>query len=269
MTFNNSILAGLTLVREAIESEGFVSGSTGWRIDRDGDAEFNGVTIRADLQSDNFVDDVSGWNLERIGNAEFNDVTVRGVFEAKGINPGAVRIANASIFNALPRPSIELIPSALALHGPGAGNNDFAVVSINAGEVAITNGLAGDGIVLGANHFLHHGNTDTEPYTLETWNNITVNSGVGFAGNGPQVKLLPDGTCLCRGGISGHSTVGGTTIATLPVGYRPLRNGRWVCATESTADQNHVGIVAATGAISIAKAGANNSWFTQLVFSTI
>lgn len=46
MTFRNSILAGTTLVRNAIQSEGFVSGSVGWRITRDGNAEFNDGTFR-------------------------------------------------------------------------------------------------------------------------------------------------------------------------------------------------------------------------------
>lgn len=46
MTFQNSILAGNTLIREAIQSENFVSGSTGWQIQADGSAEFNDVVIR-------------------------------------------------------------------------------------------------------------------------------------------------------------------------------------------------------------------------------
>lgn len=50
MTFNNSILAGTTLVRDAIQSENFQTGVTGWRIERDGDAEFNDVTVRGELE---------------------------------------------------------------------------------------------------------------------------------------------------------------------------------------------------------------------------
>lgn len=50
MTFTNAILAGVTLVRDAIQSEGFVTGVTGWRISRDGNAEFNDVTIRGEVE---------------------------------------------------------------------------------------------------------------------------------------------------------------------------------------------------------------------------
>ena len=46
MTFRNDILAGLMLVRESIQSENFVAGSSGWSIDKDGHAEFNDIVIR-------------------------------------------------------------------------------------------------------------------------------------------------------------------------------------------------------------------------------
>jgi hypothetical protein len=49
MEFGNPVVGGVTLVRTDIESQGFVTGSTGWRISRAGDAEFNDVTIRGDL----------------------------------------------------------------------------------------------------------------------------------------------------------------------------------------------------------------------------
>lgn len=49
MAFSNSILSGVTLAREAIESEGFQTGVTGWRVDRDGDAEFNNLIARGEI----------------------------------------------------------------------------------------------------------------------------------------------------------------------------------------------------------------------------
>lgn len=46
MAFRNEITAGTTLIREAIRSQDFESGSAGWTINADGSAEFNNVTIR-------------------------------------------------------------------------------------------------------------------------------------------------------------------------------------------------------------------------------
>ncbi|WP_237519189.1 hypothetical protein, partial [Streptomyces sp. SID5910] len=47
MTFRNSVLAGSTLIREAIESQNFQSGVEGWQIAADGTAEFSDLTIRS------------------------------------------------------------------------------------------------------------------------------------------------------------------------------------------------------------------------------
>lgn len=46
MGFRNSILGGINLIRAAIRSPNYVSGSTGWTVNQDGSAEFNNVTIR-------------------------------------------------------------------------------------------------------------------------------------------------------------------------------------------------------------------------------
>lgn len=49
MPFADPLVAATTLVRDAIRSEGYVAGSSGWIIERDGDAEFNDVTVRGTI----------------------------------------------------------------------------------------------------------------------------------------------------------------------------------------------------------------------------
>jgi hypothetical protein len=44
--FENPLVAGTVLVRSDIRSQDFVEGSSGWRIEADGSAEFNNVVIR-------------------------------------------------------------------------------------------------------------------------------------------------------------------------------------------------------------------------------
>lgn len=44
--FRNSILGGINLIRAAIQSPNFVSGTSGWTVKQDGSAEFNNVVIR-------------------------------------------------------------------------------------------------------------------------------------------------------------------------------------------------------------------------------
>jgi hypothetical protein len=48
-SFGNPIVAGITLIRKAIQSKNYVAGSAGWVVKAAGDAEFNNVTIRGEL----------------------------------------------------------------------------------------------------------------------------------------------------------------------------------------------------------------------------
>lgn len=45
--FENAILAGVTLIREAIQSQNYEAGAAGWQIASDGAAEFSDLTIRS------------------------------------------------------------------------------------------------------------------------------------------------------------------------------------------------------------------------------
>lgn len=44
--FSNPILGGDTLLRDSIRSNNYIAGSSGWSVNKDGSAEFNGVTVR-------------------------------------------------------------------------------------------------------------------------------------------------------------------------------------------------------------------------------
>jgi hypothetical protein len=60
MSFRNSILAGLTLIREAIRSQNYQAGVQGWAINADGTAEFSDLTIRSSDGSGNTVELANG-----------------------------------------------------------------------------------------------------------------------------------------------------------------------------------------------------------------
>lgn len=49
MPFQNPILAGEVLVRSGMKSDGFVAGVSGWRVDRNGSAEFYNLTARGNI----------------------------------------------------------------------------------------------------------------------------------------------------------------------------------------------------------------------------
>lgn len=47
ISFENLLVAGVTLIREAIQSQNFVQGVAGWQVKADGSAEFSDLTIRS------------------------------------------------------------------------------------------------------------------------------------------------------------------------------------------------------------------------------
>lgn len=52
MEFGNEIVGGSNeLVREAIQSRGFVDGVSGWRVDRAGNAQFNNIVVRGSFST--------------------------------------------------------------------------------------------------------------------------------------------------------------------------------------------------------------------------
>lgn len=88
MTFGNPVVGGNKLIRPAIQSPNYQSGTAGWTINRDGTAEFNSVTIRGTLESANYVPGVSGWRLDQSGTAELNQLTARGTVQSSNYVPG-------------------------------------------------------------------------------------------------------------------------------------------------------------------------------------
>lgn len=46
MTFGNPVVGGTTLIRPAIQSPNYIAGSAGWKIAKDGTAEFSNIVIR-------------------------------------------------------------------------------------------------------------------------------------------------------------------------------------------------------------------------------
>ena len=106
MGFENSILAGTKLVRESIQSPNYVTGVSGWTINKDGSAEFSDIIVRGDLQSSNYVAGVSGYFLDwSTGSVELNDLTARGTVQSSNFSTGVsgwqVNDAGTAEFNDL------------------------------------------------------------------------------------------------------------------------------------------------------------------------
>jgi hypothetical protein len=231
--FERTIVAGDTLVAEAIKSQNYVAGSDGWAINQDGSAEFNeltvtGGTIQTDvapnkrivlndpaypnqiaLYSGNANESQPGIIAPVLGGANFGVLTL----QSPVTDGGTVNYAY------------------IELEGFTDGST---VANVSADSVAIeaNDGMRisafGSGIKLGENTsgldlLILNGVIIND---AETWHSVTfVNSWVDLAGARVQYFKDATGRVQLRG-----QTVSGTaaTMFTLPSGYRPSQSMEWI-----------------------------------------
>lgn len=247
--FTNSVLGGVgNLIRSWIQSVPFVSGSQGWRISKNGNAEFNSVSIRGGVvvtsASQLFVYSSNPPALGTLifsisdmpGTDPYDNAYAAGIVnyssgEQIGIVNGTFTISTSfgdilelqwntinfvlSLNDAVP---LEFIVSQLMAN---LGVDGF---TINAGKVtAVKPGT---------------GTTYANPALPETWHALTLlNSWVNTAGTA-QYRLLPTGDVQVIGQINGGTVGSGTSIGTLPIGYRPAHTNEVACTVSGATPTN-------------------------------
>lgn len=251
VTFKSSILAGITLIREAIRSPNFTAGSSGWSINQDGSAEFNDIVIRGGST----VGGTALWynGTPANGNLIFALAAVAGTDEFGNSYPegftsfdsnGDVNLSNGTAYfgdanDSLDAGSIQVgatsIQDLILTSGRGdADHQDNVQLRVISGRTAQATGsafapyvriLSGSsdvdlripGSVI---------RTDQSGFDL-TWQNPAyaanwAGGGIfnGLGGNGLQFHLMPDDSVWLMGLVTSAAGAG-TTIFTLPGGYRP------------------------------------------------
>lgn len=231
MTFNNSILAGTTLVRDEIQSEGFVSGSTGWRISRN-------------------------------GNAEFNNITSRGSFIAgdASLASGSLTISNGNDVSTFEQHLIQWTDDAFAtrtlqvwadptrgIYLRKVGLSRLVLFDVNTG-------------------FMH---SATSVSTRETWNTFTLPAG-WTAAIACQYKLYPDGIVRMRGITDANVSPipDGTVIGALSAGYRPTQAEMFVVAFDNSTTKGRA-VVRTNGNVEIYDAPNDFVSLSGIAFSVI
>lgn len=158
MSFDDSIAAGTKLIAAALQSPNFAQGSSGWSIDRTGDAEFNSVVIRgglfvggtitgttvigSDFRSTNYVPGVSGFDLNATTSTiDFTTNPITGGAFVGASFQSADYVANTSGF-LLSGPTGG--PDHVEFNTAVAVNNGSITVGTGAGQV-ILNGTVGGG----------------------------------------------------------------------------------------------------------------------------
>lgn len=223
MPFQNPVVAGETLVVPAIQSEGFVSGSTGWRIERDGDAEFNDVDIRGELT----VSNADGEVFIGPGGAGVGP-TVRAT-AADG-----VRVSLDSFFGGVSFTDIDAGAGSAQVNydeQTGSPAQDWLSLYLFGGSGETTQlkltDESGTGLV-----FVSHPikvrvpGTPSGAYAPEEWNTATLQNSWSTVGvtafHAPAYMMDATGRVWLRGVAANGTIVNGTTVFTLPAEYQPV-----------------------------------------------
>lgn len=204
MAFKNPIVGGNNeLVRDAVRSQGYVTGVSGWAINKNGSAEFSNLTARGSME-------VVGTPQRRI------KVYVKGgipVIEFRDDDGDIYEIAGYGGANALAFHAGEELTfiTEMALDKDGTWRVD------SADSVGPANGVYFDHL---SGYFKPRIGINPEVWQAATLANGWTNFGGGYAPL--QYRLLPHGFVHIEGTIKPGTTTDGTTVTTLAAGYRPL-----------------------------------------------
>ena len=243
--FSNPVATNLgILVRQALQSVNYVAGTSGWRIARDGSAEFNSAVIRGEL-------DVGVAPNPRVivttsipaslvaASADFD--WVAGVF--KWYNSTDYEFEVIGYFNVPSFHSFTIVATGTYSNAAGAVNFDSFRQNVGANPTWL---YGSDTYNAGAmnwtfrNGFFSTSATVTNTMnaldtyvgaSFETWHALVLqngwaNFGGAFVTANYRKIASPPRACEIVGVISGGTNAAGTVIGNVPVGYRPLTQQR-------------------------------------------
>lgn len=191
MPFSNPIIGGNdTLIRDKIQSENYVAGVAGWRISRNGDAEFNNLVARGS----GVFGPSPGRHVEINTPAHLGEIAL---FSGNGaeVNPAVIGMISG-VPGTLQISSDSLIQLTTPIAYFGIAPNRLQID----GTIIMKEGEAWHGMPL-------------------------VNSWVDVAGGRANYFKDATGRVQLQGQVVSGVT---TTIATLPAGYRPSQSMEWV-----------------------------------------
>lgn len=245
MGFANSIIGGAAaLIRAAIRSPNYVTGTAGWTINKDGSAEFNNLVVRGTFDGTDFEVNSSGIfiysGVPALGNLIGSIASAAGT-DAHG-NPyldGVCSYGTSGVVQ-LTQGRLEQGPSQTAVGGGLAASTDGSV----AGKMIIDSGLVSGGdadaaLILESNLASGAGTVclvsaattivkgpvvaqlpGSSPATAETWHSLgAYPSGTTTRG---QYRLTSEGKLELDINLTGTPASGTSSFPnTMPASYQP------------------------------------------------
>lgn len=249
MPFSDPIVAGSTLVRDAIQSEPYIAGVTGWRIERDGDAEFNDVSVRGDLR----VDALNNASFIAITNDQTSGNPIIVLQDPSGRQ--YVLSTNDDLDMVISHYGLGTLPATGSVH---LVRGEGIAFRSSASSVAT--------LFDGSDGFLKVG-TYT-PWSPEGWVTPTLQNGWNTTGvsafSTPAYKRHVDGTVQLRGVMNNGTKTNGTLLFTLPADYRPPRRIEMDVTTDVAGNNQRIQIFgisdgASAGQVQIQGLGTGNT----------
>ena len=247
MAFANSILAGTALVREAINSPNFVTGVSGWSVNKDGTAEFSNMTARGSVLA------TDPNNPDRYAYVRAGSL-------------GVVQVPPDDYLQS------ELTPNLLSFEDVSTGTMYFTYNSGSGVHLRIA-GKHGVSILHSdPRGFLRWNedsiNTDPEEWTDATLANGWTNHGAPYANVG--YLMGPDGFVHLRGACRNGTSASGTRLFTLPVNYRPTEENIIPIQSDSAVSVQSRIQITTTGDVNVYDIGGNVGLrFHGMLFATI
>lgn len=258
MAFRDSIVSGLTLVRDAIRSLGYQAGVTGWSINRDGSAEFSDATIRGNLTVggtapnielveppnipseldtyyDGLTDTVHAAIIFRIDANDYQYEAQLDQQKAHGLCLGGTikELYRTDAQAGTPAMRLGVAETGQAiLHRIGDFTAPGSLQEIWGTQEIFNPNSPGQMVfrVSGASlavKSLSIAAIIDDAGTAESWHNFSLgngwtNRGAGFPSFAYRKVAAPAESIQIVGQMNTGTVTDGTTIATLPVGYRPI-----------------------------------------------
>lgn len=219
MPFSDPIVAGGKLVIPAIESDNFVTTVSGWRIKRDGDAEFSDVIMRGTLT-------VVTPNGTVTVDEHPTSHTPRVLLQNNAGDNIAIGLSGA-----VPVITYETVGGAIVdTYLADTGSTDTYLMQLvpSSGDVitfAMRDDAGGFGEIV-VNQEIISQDPAAGGMVSETWHNVAFQNGwsnnvVANPFQTTQYRLMPYGFVSLAGACKPGTTTDGTTIFTLPADYRP------------------------------------------------
>lgn len=203
MAFADPITAGDQLIHQAIKSEGFITGVTGWSVNKDGSAEFNNVTMRG------------SWQVTSPSTSRIKCYVDSNGFPIIEFTDGNGEIYTITAFTSA---------GSLAIFAGTALTEITELAFDSDGTVRFSGGspVAEHVIYSPTTGFM---NVASSALVEEGWHFINGQNG-WFNNDGGYVQFkcrkLPDGMVALEGIMKPGTRTNGTVIGTLPSGYRPI-----------------------------------------------